>query len=77
VNYSTEELPRVTYDCFAQDNALENFTENSMLTLQAVFDERIINRGLWPTHSKYFNGVKFQTKVYRNNPCFMDQISEY
>jgi hypothetical protein len=42
VGYSTEQLLRNIYENFQQDTALANTAENSVPTVQAIFNEQIM-----------------------------------
>jgi hypothetical protein len=55
VSCSAEQLLRISCEHFDQDGAPANITKNSLLTVQNVFDEHVIGRGLWPSLSPDLN----------------------
>jgi hypothetical protein len=75
----TEFFARLTeeersYTWFQQDSATVHTAHNSLASLEGVFGDREISRGLWPVRSHYFTSRdsylwgKLKNKVYRTNP---------
>jgi hypothetical protein len=65
------------HGCFQQDGAIAQITNNSVIPLQEVFDDRIINTGLWAPISAALSVCDFylwgslKAKVYRDNPALL------
>ena len=68
------------YAYFQQDSATAHTAHNSLQDIEAVFDDRVISKGLWPPRSPDLTLCDFylwgtlKNKDYRNNPHTMDEL---
>jgi hypothetical protein len=63
-------------------SATAHMANNSLMTLEGVFHERIISCGLWPAYSLELNTCYFylwgnlKNKVYRMNTHTKEELNE-
>jgi hypothetical protein len=65
---------------FQQNNATAHTANATMVAIREVFEDRIINRGLWPPRSPDLGFCDFylwgnlKGKVYKNNPRSIEAL---